>query len=116
MLLKRYPIPYGQLNKADLQLSVTSVELPTLLEYTQGEIQSLLSSAQSLSLRRYDLVDRLGRLIVDLDSDADTDEGGQRGPRGRTTLEQLENLQDELGRLEASLSWIEVVERIVCLR
>ena len=95
---------------------MTSVELPTLLEYTQGEIQSLLSSAQSLSLRRYDLVDRLGRLIVDLDSDADTDEEQQRGLKGRTTLEQLENLQDELGRLEASLSWIEVVERIVCLR
>jgi hypothetical protein len=88
--------------------------LPKLLEYTQGEIQSLLSSAQGLSLRRYDLVDRLGRLIVDLDADADAD--SERNVKGRTTLEQLENLQDELGRLEASLSWIEVVERIVCLR
>jgi hypothetical protein len=55
-------------------------------------------------------------LIVDLNSDAE-DESEREGDRkGRgTVLEQLEKLQDELGRLEVSYSWIEVVERVVSL-
>jgi hypothetical protein len=88
---------------------VTKVELPKLLEITQGELQTLLSSTQGLSSRRFGLVDKLSRLIVDLNSE---DEGeGEKG----TTLERLEGLQDELGRLEVSHGWIEVIERVVLL-
>jgi hypothetical protein len=83
------------------------VELPKLLETTQGEIQALLTSTQGLSSRRFGLVDKLSRLIVDLNSE----EEGEQG----TILDRLEGLQDELGRLEASSGWIEVVEKVVLL-
>lgn len=83
------------------------MELPILLETTQGEIQNLLTSTQGLSSRTFGLVDKLSRLIVDLNSEAE----GEKG----TILDRLEGLQDELGRLEASSGWIEVVERVVLL-
>ena len=85
---------------------MTKVELPKLLDITQTEIQTLLTSTQGLSSRRFGLVDKLSRLIVDLNSE----EGGKG-----TILERLEGLQDELTRLEVSHGWIEVVERIVIL-
>jgi hypothetical protein len=91
---------------ANEQLEVTKVELPILLETTQGEIQNLLTSTQGLSSRRFGLVDKLSRLIVDLNS-----EEGEEG----TILDRLEGLQDELERLEVSHGWIEVVERVVLL-
>lgn len=87
------------------------MELPKLLDYTHSEIQELLSSTQGLSTRRFGLVDTLSRLIVDLNSE---DEGEGEGGKG-TILERLEGLQDELGRLEVSSSWIELVERVVLL-
>ena len=83
------------------------MELPKLLDITQTEIQTLLTSTQGLSSRRFGLVDKLSRLIVDLNSDAE----GEKG----TILERLEGLQDELTRLEVSHGWIEVVERVVLL-
>jgi hypothetical protein len=86
---------------------VTKVELPKLVDITQTEIQALLTSTQGLSTRRFGLVDQLSRLIVDLNSE----EEGEKG----TILDRLEGLQDELGRLEVSSSWIEVVERVVAL-
>jgi len=88
---------------------VTKVELPKLLDITQTEIQTLLTSTQGLSSRRFGLVDKLSRLIVDLNSEAE----GQ-GEKG-TILERLEGLQDELTRLAVSHGWIEVVERVVLL-
>jgi hypothetical protein len=88
-------------------LEVTKVELPKLLDITQTEIQALLTSTQGLSTRRFGLVDKLSRLIVDLTSE---EEGGQG-----TILDRLEGLQDELERLEVSHGWIEVVERVVLL-
>jgi len=87
------------------------VELPKLLDITHSEIQELLSSTQGLSTRRFGLVDTLSRLIVELNSE---DEGEGDGGKG-TILERLEGLQDELGRLEVSSSWIELVERVVLL-
>jgi len=90
---------------------VTRVELPKLLDTTHSEIQELLSSTQGLSTRRFGLVDTLSRLIVDLNSE---DEGEGQGGKG-TILERLEGLLDELGRLEVSSSWIELVERVVLL-
>jgi hypothetical protein len=88
-------------------LEVTKVELPKLVDITQTEIQTLLTSTQGLSSRRFGLVDKLSRLIVDLNSE----EEGEQG----TILDRLEGLQDELGRLEASSGWIEVVEKVVLL-
>jgi hypothetical protein len=87
-------------------LEVTKVELPKLVDITQTEIQTLLTSTQGLSSRRFGLVDKLSRLIVDLNHE----EGGEG-----TILDRLEGLQDELERLEVSSSWIEVVERVVLL-
>ena len=87
------------------------MELPKLLDTTHLEIQELLSSTQGLSTRRFGLVDTLSRLIVDLNSE---DEGEGDGGKG-TILERLEGLQDELGRLEVSSSWIELVEKVVLL-
>ena len=87
------------------------MELPKLLDTTHLEIQELLSSTQGLSTRRFGLVDTLSRLIVELNSE---DEGEGDGGKG-TILERLEGLQDELGRLEVSSSWIELVERVVLL-
>ena len=87
------------------------MELPKLLDYTHSEIQELLNSTQGLSTRRFGLVDTLSRLIVDLNSE---DEGEGEGGKG-TILERLEGLQDELGRLEVSSSWIKLVERVVLL-
>ena len=95
---------------------MTRVELPKLLESTQTEIQALLSSTQGLATRRFELVDKLSRLIVDLNSNAGGEAGdGEGSGRGVTVLEQLEGLQDELGRLEVSYSWIEIIERVVSL-
>jgi len=94
------------------------VELPKLLESTQTEIQALLSSTQGLATRRFELVDKLSRLIVDLNSDAGGEAGevdGEGGGKGVTVLEQLEGLQDELERLEVSYTWIEIIERVVSL-
>jgi hypothetical protein len=88
-------------------LEVTKVELPKLVDITQTEIQTLLTSTQGLSSRRFGLVDKLSRLIVDLNSEAE----GEKG----TILDRLEGLQDELARLQASSGWIEVVERVVLL-
>ena len=87
-------------------MEVTKVELPKLLDITQTEIQALLTSTQGLSTRRFGLVDKLSRLIVDLNSE----EEGEG-----TILDRLEGLQDELERLEVSHGWIEVVERVVLL-
>jgi hypothetical protein len=84
------------------------VELPKLLDTTQTETQTLLTSTQGLSSRRFGLVDKLSRLIVDLNSE----EGGEGTG---TILHRLEGLQDELARLEVSHGWIEVVERVVLL-
>lgn len=95
-----------------MQLSKTSVELPILLEQTQAQLQTFLTSAQTLSLERYDLADRLTRLVNDLGEEAPTLEG----KRGNTVLTQLEGLQDELGRFESSMAWVGVVERVVLLR
>lgn len=94
------------------------MELPTLLDSSQGEIQSLLSSAQDLSLRRYDLVDRLSRLIAELDTDVEdgVEEDKGKGRGKGTLLDQLEGLQTELERLQVSLDWISAVERVVLLR
>ena len=87
------------------------MELPKLLDYTHSEIQELLNSTQGLSTRRFGLVDTLSRLIVDLNSE---DEGEGEGGKG-TILERLEGLQDEVGRLEVSSTWIELVEKVVLL-
>lgn len=116
MLLKRYvPCPESwelvRPRAADEKLAMTKVELPKLLDTTQGEIQNLLSTTQGLATRRFGLVDKLSRLIVDLNSESDTNEGKDQG----TVLERLEGLQDELGRLEVSYTWIEIIERVVSL-
>lgn len=88
-------------------MEATKVELPKLVDITQTEIQTLLSSTQGLSARRFGLVDKLSRLIVDLNSEEDGEQG--------TILDRLEGLQYELERLEVSHGWIEVVERVVLL-
>lgn len=63
-------------------------------------------------MKRYDLADRLTRLVNDLSEDAPPLDG----KKGKTVLTQLEGLGEELGRLEASLAWVGVVERVVLLR
>lgn len=81
-----------------------------------------MTSAQELSLQRYDLSDRLTRLVNDLAEEVpvpvlDGVEGHEaKGGRSETILSQLEGLQDELRRLEGSLAWIGVLERVVLLR
>jgi hypothetical protein len=103
-------------------LGDTSASLPALLQTTQERLGSLLSSAQDLSLQRYTLADKLSTLISELDSSASaaTAEDQPDGPavavKGRTVLEQMEEMQDELARLEAGLVWVSVLEQVLALR
>lgn len=91
--------------------------MPKLLHETQDKLQLFLSSAQSLSLERYTLADKLATLVSELSSSTSDDEpefpdGNQR----KSVLEQMEGLQAELGRLDAALSWVDVLERVLSLR
>jgi hypothetical protein len=106
---------------ADVQLESTSAQLPQLLEQTRTRLQSFLSSAQTLSLERYSLADRLANLVNELNADAppisELTKGGYGGTTsGRTVLEQMEGLQYELQRLEAGLAWVGVLEQVLVLR
>ncbi|OCF36565.1 hypothetical protein I316_01816 [Kwoniella heveanensis BCC8398] len=124
-------------HKAASELEETSKTLPQQLADTQTRLQTLLSSAQELSLQRYKIADQLAHLVADLSSSsspgadaADDDpireqhDQGQGQRKGKeiaarasseTILEQLEGLQAELGRLEAGLAWARVLEQVVVL-
>ncbi|ORY33806.1 TIP-1 family-domain-containing protein [Naematelia encephala] len=98
---------------ASKELEETSRRLPILLEETQTKLEDFLSSAQSLSLERYALADKLAGLVSELSSEDDHDRETQG--RRKTVLEQLEEMQDELKRLEAGLAWATVLERVLLL-
>ncbi|KAK8869829.1 hypothetical protein IAR55_000397 [Kwoniella newhampshirensis] len=103
--------------KASVELNETSAILPGILEETQEKLQTLLSSAQGLSLKRYELADKLANLVSELSSNNDVESEGETKdqPRGKTVLEQMEGMQDELGRLEAGLVWARALEQVVTL-
>ena len=89
-----------------------------MLQQAQVKLQQLLESAQSLSIERYALADKLANLVSDLDSSTELN-GTQNVEvsRGRqTVLEQMEVMSAELSRLEAGLAWINVLEQVVLLR
>lgn len=93
------------------------MQLPQVLEDTQTRLQTFLSSAQSLSLERYALADKLANLVNELDANApplESKDGYTRA--GRTVLQQMEGLQQELERLEAGLAWVGVLEQVLLLR
>ncbi len=108
-------------------MNETSKTLPGLLQSTQERLQKLLESAQELSIKRYALADQLSTLISELDSSRGTDskidgtntngnETQKEQSEGKTILEQMEELQNELSRLEAGLVWVGVIEQVVVLR
>ncbi|WVQ98696.1 hypothetical protein IAU59_005827 [Kwoniella sp. CBS 9459] len=119
-------------HKAALELEETGKTLPQQLTDTQTRLQTLLSSAQEISLQRYRIADQLASLVTDLSSSHNTgslthDDTPINGEQGEarsslagssgsgTILEQLEGLQAELGRLEAGLAWAKVLEQVVVL-
>ncbi|EIW69690.1 hypothetical protein M231_06298 [Tremella mesenterica] len=97
------------------ELEETSKILPGLLDETQTRLQTFLSSAQDLSLKRYALADQLVQLLSDLSSSSGTEKSEDEELR-RTVLDQMKGLQAELTRLEAGLSWIQVLEKLLILR
>jgi hypothetical protein len=111
--------------KADelmVQVEKTAKSLPILLDETQAKLQNLLSSAQKLSLERYTLTDQLSGLLDDLAPPVDATgvrtgiTEGYDGAQGQTLLQQMSDLQDELARLEAGLTWATVLEKVLSLR
>jgi len=97
-------------------LEETSTLLPHLLDETQERLQTFLVDAQSLSLQRYALADKLASLVSDLSRPDEEDGSDGQTKQGRTVLEQIERLQDELSRLEAGLAWATVLEQVILLR
>lgn len=102
-------------------MNETSAVLPGLLQSTQERLGEVLKSAQELSLERYALADRLSTLISELDSS--TPKGGQVDDTplearsgGKTVLEQMEEMKQELSKLEAGLVWVTILERVIVLR
>jgi hypothetical protein len=85
-----------------------------VLDETQEKLQVFLGSAQQLSLKRYALADKLATLVNELN--AGQDGQGAQAEREGTLLEEMEKLQVELGRLEAGLAWVTVLERAMGLR
>lgn len=97
----------------------TSKSLPALLAETQTKLQTLLSTAQKLSLERHTLTDQLSGLVDGLDAPVQYHDGAVDGgaDAGATTLlQQMADLQDELARLEAGLTWATVLEKVLSLR
>ena len=101
-----------------MQLQDTSSTLPGMLSNAQERLQQLLESAQSLSLERYALADKLANLVAELDSSAEMNgtQHAESSGRRQTVLEQMEVMSSELSRLEAGLAWVSVLERVVLLR
>ncbi|KAL7423932.1 hypothetical protein Q5752_001517 [Cryptotrichosporon argae] len=105
-----------QVAEADAELAASSKLLPSLLEETQAEIQRFLEDAQSLSLQRYALSDKLSSLLQELSSDAadrGNDEAGVE--RRRTVLEEMEELQRGIDQLQAGLAWVTMLENVLVL-
>ncbi|WVR05282.1 hypothetical protein IAU60_002294 [Kwoniella sp. DSM 27419] len=115
-------------NRAAKELEETGRTLPGQLEDTQERLQTLLASAQELSLQRYKIADQLAGIVTDLSSNGEAIPDGQaedtqKGDDAETgqkakelsVVGQLENLQDELGRLEAGLAWVQMLEEVVRL-
>ncbi|WWD15898.1 hypothetical protein CI109_100322 [Kwoniella shandongensis] len=117
--------------RANIELEETSSILPPKLEETQEKLQTLLSSAQGLSLKRYELADKLANLVSELSSsnepqpkhqhdggaeaEGSEEKGGEEQRAEKTVLEQMEEMQVELGRLEAGLAWARALEQVVTL-
>lgn len=93
----------------------TSSTLPTLLDETQTRLQNLLSSAQKLALERHALADQSTGLSEGL-AHVISDQFGDSKTQGKTLLQMMADVQDELGRLEAGLAWASVLEQVVELR
>ncbi|OCF54147.1 hypothetical protein L486_08343 [Kwoniella mangroviensis CBS 10435] len=103
--------------KSALELEETTKSLPKQIINTQARLQTLLSSAQELSLQRYSIADKLANLVSDVsdgNSHSTDDDSGIRQKR-ESILGQLEVLQSELSRLEAGLAWAKVLEQVVIL-
>ncbi|WVQ71643.1 hypothetical protein IAR50_001183 [Cryptococcus sp. DSM 104548] len=94
-------------SRSQAQLDETTKSLPSLLESTQESLQNLLQSAQELSLKRYDLSEKLSGLVESISGVEETGEDRQ------SVLGQLESLQLELGSLEAGLAWVKMLEKAV---
>lgn len=59
----------------------------------------------------------MSTLVSEIDSSrAGEADGEDMQPRGKTVLEQMEDMQDELSRLEVGLVWVHVVEQVLLLR
>lgn len=102
------------------QLAETTRTLPGLLNDAHDRLQKLLSEAQNLSLQRYTVADKLAGVINEiswegsLDGAEATSSDGQQ--KSETLLRQMELLESELSRLEAGLTWVTVLEKVVLLR
>ncbi|WWD01416.1 hypothetical protein V866_008360 [Kwoniella sp. B9012] len=102
--------------KSALELEETTKSLPKQIEDTQARLQTLLSSAQELSLQRYSIADKLANLVSGIsDGSSTSNEDGGIRYKGESILGQLEVLQSELCRLEAGLAWAKVLEQVVIL-
>jgi hypothetical protein len=95
-----------------VQLEETSTLLPKLLYDTQTKLQNLLSSAQELSLQRYQLADKLAALVSELSSEEPSRETEQE----HSVMEQMKIFQTELAKLQAALTWVTVLDQTVTIR
>ncbi|WVQ81558.1 hypothetical protein IAT38_003682 [Cryptococcus sp. DSM 104549] len=104
--------------RAQSELAETSRELPPLLDQTHSGLQTLLHSAQELSIQRYDLADKVVNLVSDIGGGTKKDEGREavnKKTDSNPVLLQVELLQEELGKLEAGLAWAKILEEVVGL-
>ncbi|WVQ70105.1 uncharacterized protein L199_008330 [Kwoniella botswanensis] len=102
--------------KSALELEATTKSLPKQIEDTQARLQTLLSSAQELSLQRYSIADNLADLLSDIsDGISPSIEVDDIRYKGESILGQLEVLQNQLCKLEAGLAWAKVLEQVVIL-
>ncbi|KAL1405306.1 hypothetical protein Q8F55_008933 [Vanrija albida] len=95
-------------------LAAAEAALPQALGAARAALAALQGAAQDAALARYRLSDESAALLAQLSSAAPLED--DEGPRGATLLEQVEGMQDGLGRTRAALAWSRVLERILLLR
>lgn len=106
-------------------MDVVEARIHHITAKARTQLQSLLQTAQNLSLSRYELIDTLGRLERELlggkDEPKDTSreenvEQNVRDGDSLSVLRRLEAVHSRMDELARSLRWIAVLEQVAVLR
>ncbi|KAJ9103304.1 hypothetical protein QFC20_004779 [Naganishia adeliensis] len=113
-------------SESEAELDVVESRIRDITAQARTRLQSLLDSAQNLSLSRYELIDTLGRLERELlgsrdENDASNVVGDGTGQRETSendplsVLLRLEKVHERMDELARSMRWIAVLEQVAVL-